>query len=418
MMNGLSYDASKVAAELREQLASDKRRLGFFIGAGTSMSVGVPGIVGLTEEVDKKLEKKQRGQFNWICTDIGGKPNVEDVLNRIRLYRELLDDDEKKNHSDLTGKAAKELDAAICMAIYEIVSVDPPKGMTPHRTFAQWLNACYAGRVWPVEIFTTNYDLLIENAMEQVGVPYFDGFVGSVAPSFAPECVEADNTRDCEAVCPPRSWTRLWKMHGSVNWYVRRDEKTGKKYVTRLSGVNPRQGEELMVFPSREKYVASRKLPFLAYQDRLRRFVSSGESVLFVIGYNFSDEHLNEIIFQGLRGNNRLAVNVLMHGDKKVVDGKDRLTLPQTIEEYGRTYRNMSIYGPDKSVVGGVPGGWGSFPHKKDDPEPFAYWSDEEKRFTLGEFNAFTAYLERFIGFRSVTFARTYTDVSLKEGGK
>ena len=207
-------------------------------------------------------------------------------------------------------------------------------------------------------------------------------------------------------------------MHGSVNWYVRRDEKTGKKYVTRLSGVNPQQGEELMVFPSRQKYVESRKLPFLAYQDRLRRFVSSGESVLFVIGYNFSDEHLNEIIFQGLRGNNRLAVNALIHGDKKLVDGHDRLTLPQTIEDYGRAYRNMSIYGPDKSVIGGVMGEWVLSPRKKEDPEVFPYWSDEEKRFTLGEFNAFAAYLECFIGFRSVSFTRMYTDVSLKGEGK
>lgn len=402
MENAVFHDAARAAIELREQLASDKRRLGFFMGAGTSMAVGIPGIDELTSAVDQKLQEPMKIQVEQIRSDLGGNPNVEDVLNRVRLYRELLGDDEAKAHNGLTGKAAKELDAAICGAIHEVVSVKPPKGLALHRTFAQWLYASYAGRGWPVEIFTTNYDLLLEKAMEEVGVPFFDGFVGSVAPFFAPESVEADNTRAYEGVCPPRAWTRLWKMHGSVNWHLRQDaQTTGKKHVTRLSGANPRQGEELMIFPSREKYLDSRKLPFLAYQDRLRRFVSSGESVLFIIGYNFSDEHLNEIIFQGLRGNSRLAVNVLMYGDKAQVDGKERLVLPEAAVKYGKAYRNMSIYGPDKAVIGGIVGRWGTPLQKKDDHEPLPYWSDEEECFTLGDFYALAAYLERFIGFGS-----------------
>ena len=415
MANELLFDPSKAASELREQLASDKRRLAFFIGAGTSMAVGIPGIVALTEKVKERLGKIEKKQLERICADLGLQSNVEDVLNRTRLYRELLGDDESKIHNGLTGKAAKELDAAICGAIRDIVSVDPPEGMAPQKTFAQWLNASYSGRGWPVEIFTTNYDLLIEKAMEEAGVPYFDGFVGTVTPFFAPECVEADNSKSYEAVCPPRAWTRLWKMHGSVNWHLREDERTGKKQVTRLSGVTTQQGEQIMIFPSREKYVDSRKLPFLAYQDRLRRFVSIGESVLFILGYSFSDEHLNEIILQGLRGNNRLAVNVLVYGEKKTVDDKERQVLPETVEQYGRVYRNMSIYGPDKAVIGGVVGSWTSPPDKKDGYEPLPYWSDDDNRFTLGDFRALATYLERFIGIGSQGSPWIPADIPIKE---
>lgn len=392
------HDAARAAIELREQLASDKRRLAFFMGAGTSMAVEIPGIEALTTQVKESLDEDQRTHFEQICKELGGNPNVEDVLNRVRLYRELLGDDESKTHKSLTGKAAKELDTAICGAIHQNVSIDPPKGIMPHKIFAQWLYASYAGRGWPIEIFTTNYDLLLEKAMEEVGVPYFDGFVGSVTPFFAPESVEADNTKTYEGVCPPRAWTRLWKLHGSVNWYLREAGRPGKKHVTRLSDVVLPAGEELMIFPSREKYIESRKLPFLAYQDRLRRFLSSGEAVLFIIGYSFSDEHLNEILFQGLRGNSRLAVNVLMYGIEKEREGKKTLVLPEDVVEYAQTYRNMSVYGPDKAVIGGIVREWAPPPRVTEDN---VYWSDDENRFRLGDFTVLALYLERFIGISS-----------------
>ena len=392
------HDAARAAIDLREQLASDKRRLAFFMGAGTSMAVGIPGIEALTTQVKESLDEDQKTHFVQICKEVGGNPNVEDVLNRVRLYRELLGDDESKTHKSLTGKAAKELDTAICGAIHQNVSIDPPKGIIPHKIFAQWLYASYAGRGWPIEIFTTNYDLLLEKAMEEVGVPYFDGFVGSVTPFFAPESVEADDTKTYEGVCPPRAWTRLWKLHGSVNWYLREAGRSGKKHVTRLSDIVHPAGEELMIFPSREKYIESRKLPFLAYQDRLRRFLSSGEAVLFIIGSRFSDEHLNEILFQGLRGNSRLAVNVLMYGIEKEHEGKKTLVLPEDVVEYAQTYRNMSVYGPDKAVIGGIAREWAPPPRVTGDN---VYWSDDENRFTLGDFTVLASYLERFIGIGS-----------------
>lgn len=406
------HETSRAAIELREQLASDKRRLAFFMGAGTSMAVGIPGIEALTQQVKESLKEAHGTYFDQICKEIGDNPNVEDVLNRVRLYRELLGDDESKTHKSLTGKAAKELDTAICGAIHQNVSIEPPKGILPHKTFAQWLYASYAGRGWPIEIFTTNYDLLLEKAMEEVGVPYFDGFVGSVTPFFAPESVEADDTKTYEGVCPPRAWTRLWKMHGSVNWYLREAGQSGKKHVTRLSDIASPAGEELMIFPSREKYVESRKLPFLAYQDRLRRFLSNGEAVLFIIGYSFSDEHLNEIIFQGLRGNSRLAVNVLMYGVEKEREGKNTLVLPEAVVEYGKAYRNMSVYGPDKAVIGGIVREWAPPPKMKEDN---VYWSDDEHRFTLGDFTALASYLERFIGIGSPSAFQVSAEVETEE---
>src|SRR5262249_23037009 len=139
------------------------------------------------------------------------KPNIENLLDRIRLYRELLEGREDREYAGIKGiSAAKKLDAAICAGISQAVTVAPPKGLKPHLILGQWLRALHTIRESPVEIFTSNYDPLFETAMEEMGVPFFDGFVGAVAPFFAPESVDADESTN--AAYPPKEWTRLWKM--------------------------------------------------------------------------------------------------------------------------------------------------------------------------------------------------------------
>ena len=162
-----------------------------------------------------------------------------------------------------------------------------------------------------------------------------------------------------------------------------------------------------MIFPSREKYLESRKLPFITFQDRLRKFLSSGEVVLFISGYSFLDEHLNEIIFQALRSNSRLAVNALVFGEK---DG-DVYKLPDNLALLGTTYRNLSVYGPDKAVIGGVIGEWDN---ETSGPNIDSYWADNS--LSLVDFKSFSLYLERFVGFGSKAFAQT-TAASVPTGG-
>src|ERR1017187_5534077 len=156
----MSHDPYRVALELREQLASEERRLGFFFGAGTSMAVGIPGIVDLTTKVEMKIGGAFKNTYAAIKGDLPPEPNVEQILDRLRLYRELIGNSDDKEYLGIKGKAgAKELDRTICSAISGLVQ-EPPKNNTqqPHKTFAQWIHALHARRDYPLELFTTNYD--------------------------------------------------------------------------------------------------------------------------------------------------------------------------------------------------------------------------------------------------------------------
>jgi len=378
------HNPLKEAIEICEQLASDKRKLGFFFGAGTSMAVGMPGIKELTEFVAKELKDPYKTLFDNIKSESGSNANVEDALNRIRLYRELIGDSETFEAGGIKGKVeGKELDIAVCKSIADAVAGTPD--IKPHKTLAQWIRSLHANREYPVEIFTTNYDLLIEQALEQAKVPFYDGFVGSVAPFFVPESIDARIKKD-EGLhyYPPKSWTRLWKLHGSINWYG----NDSLSSICRSSGKSVLDGQELMIFPSREKYVQSRKLPFIALQDRLRNFLASGETLLIIHGYSFSDDHLNEIVFQCLRSNPHLSVMAFVYEN-----------LTSSFEEYGKENRKLTFYAPDKLCVGGIVSEWKEPDKEKQGGEEWVFWDDKNKKFSLADFNNFASYLESFIGF-------------------
>jgi SIR2-like domain len=393
----LTFDPLREAEELREQLGSDKRRLILFFGAGTSQAVGIDSVLSLTTNVRPELNAAQKAHFDRILAARAGS-HIEHVLNHVRLCRELIDSGATKSAGGFDGDDARDMDRAICRAIYKRVKVDPPGGFGIHANVAAWMNSIQ--RAKPVEIFSTNYDLLIERGLEIAGVPYFDGFVGAVKPYFSDAASELDD----EAISRiPKSWVRLWKLHGSIGWRYVVEDFTGIKKVVALPLVEPSATEDLMIFPSREKYSDSRRLPFVALHDRLRRLTASGESLLLVAGYSFGDEHINDILFGNLRANNRLAMTVFLFDSIKNPQVQTNLINPT------RGIRNLTIYAPDGASLGGVLGTWSDPPKPPSGVDKWPFWDDAKKQFSLGSFTNVPTFLQEFIGARSIKPAASTT---------
>src|SRR5690606_25378948 len=110
-----------------------------------------------------------------------------------------------------------------------------------------------ASRAHAVEIFTLNYDLLVEQALERNGVPYFDGFFGVHEAFFDGFAIEN------EANLLPTRWARLWKLHGSINWWAKESE--GAIAVIRSE---TKRGYNSLIHPSHLKYDQARQMPYLA----------------------------------------------------------------------------------------------------------------------------------------------------------
>lgn len=374
----------KEVRELRNQLAYSKC-LGFFFGAGTSCALKIPNIEMLTAAVEAALPDPAKSHFQSIRDDIktaaAPKPNIEDILNQARRVRELTRDDKAKSYLTIGGDAAKDLDLKICRAIYDIIFKGEEKAdlSTPSKFFA-WLSILHRER--SKEIFTTNYDLIIERSLEATRIPYFDGFVGSYEPFFWQESID-------QAVGPgdiTRSWIRVWKLHGSLNWFWKVDAASGAQKIVRSGKVDkaPSGDTELVIYPSKEKYDASRKQPFVAYFDRLQAFLLSGELFFVFSGYSFSDQHINEIVFNCLRQNKRLFCVVFFFKDSEV----------EALYKLAPSYMNLSVFGPTLAVVNGTIYKWTYDKGElKEGESSSSYFDETSKQLTLGDFNSLVMFL-------------------------
>ncbi len=381
--------------ELREQLSHSKR-IGCFFGAGTSMAMGLPGIVSLTEQAIEKLEGDDKVKVESLLDHIkshsynGSNSTIEDLLNYIRMIRQVTYEKEEITHLDINGKIAVKLDRKICKAIHQILLNKEdeisatPTGLLAMQKFIAWYN--WSGQDFSREIFTLNYDLIVEKSMESLQIPYFDGFIGAFEPFFHTQSVEEIEKEHRL----PNSWTRLWKLHGSLGWYWKK-EKNNTARVVRLGAQEPKESlDELVIYPSKDKYESSRKQPFLTYLDRLRNYLRSGEIFFIIAGYSFSDDHINEVIFNGLKQNNRLHAVTFLFDDASF----------QKIKPYAEQIPNLTLFGPNSAMIGGRLGEWSASSANLEK----TYWKNRDingtptKVCTLGDFNVLVEYLLEISG--------------------
>ena len=155
-----------------------------------------------------------------------------------------------------------------------------------------------------LNIFTTNYDLYSERAMDSLGIHYANGFTGGISKYFNPTIF---NYALAEKMDLSQSkWNvidnffYLYKIHGSVNWVENDDEgKLFKIQEIQDPTFNTLKDKEtVMIHPTPLKYNASLGSP---YSDLFREFqkkLMQNNNILVTIGYSFSDEHINNLIFQ------------------------------------------------------------------------------------------------------------------------
>jgi hypothetical protein len=389
------HDPSKQVGYLQQCLSSDKKPLGLFLGAGCPVAIIsedgkktslIPDIAGITKVIRETLRKcKECSPLlkiveNHFKTDGRNDTNVEDILSHIRALRAVAGKDKVR---ELSAENLDKLDEKICNLIHELADKSLPNTQTPYHRIASWVDD--VGRDKPVEIFTTNYDLLTEQALEDCRVPYFDGFAGTRKPFFDLRAMEED-------MLPPR-WARLWKLHGSLNWY-----QVENKGVFRGATTEP-QNTKRVIHPSHLKYDESRRMPYLAMLDRLRAFLKQPTSALVICGYSFRDKHLNEVIFQGLQSTPNAIAFALLYGEIK--NYSQAVTIAN-----GRS--NLNLLARDGAVISGREGKWlekdsqatsGTTNWVKWLPIDSAKPDGKQKaEFHLGDFAIFGQFLHELVG--------------------
>lgn len=375
--------------ELKNVL-SYSNKIGFFLGAGSSCAFGLPSIMSLTKEVKDSLDYNWKTIYDNASTDIknliGREPTIEDILNYLRQISDLTNKTNDRFYNGISGEQAHLLDKKICTLIYEnIKEKQEVSDIKELRKFLAWYDAATSGFI--KEIFTTNYDLLLEMAMEANYIPYFDGFVGAFEPFFNSESID-----DFPSITDSTGkWIRLWKIHGSLNWTLKKGCNDSVDRIVRGSIVT-KHDNELMIYPSKEKYALSRREPYIAYFDRLKKYMINGETLLIFSGYSFSDQHINDIIYNAMRQNPRLYVLVICYSDLQVDE----------MESVAASHLNLCVMGPTKVIANGSVYTW-DYDDSNDNAQGNEfYWDNTKKEMILGDFKKLIAFLVDNSGRKSI----------------
>lgn len=377
--------------DFKHILTHGRKKIGLLVGAGAPVSINVsdtayepliPNVAGLTDIVRKNMKGDELSAFIGIEAEIDNC-NIEHILSRVRSLSEVIGSS-KINNLDSSGYHV--FSENICGVIKNVVGKSLPLGENPYSDTVSWINGI--NRDHAVEVFTTNYDLLFEEAMERSRTPYFDGFSGSREAFFDPSSISSNDL-------PPR-WIRLWKLHGSINW-----AKNSNHEIVRKVG----DDDGTMVYPSHVKYDQTQSAPFSSLFDRLKSFLLEPDSLLISIGFSFADAHISAKLDECMAENPSAAVLAFQH---------------KSLEEEGfavdvaRRRPNMSVYCSDGAVINGVNAKWkiGEKPSKNWEFIRNEYWADN--KFLLGDFIKFSKFLAKSGGDKTL-FLDTNTETTENE---
>lgn len=188
------------------------------------------------------------------------------------------------------------------------------KDASPHLAFLAKLVA-RDSNLGRAHLFTLNYDTLFEQALELLGIQYFDGFTGRADARFDPSVYGLDIYYPGEIsegrVRRFDKFLHLYKLHGSIHWQIRDNEirarhpdlSTFSSYGTLTS----KQKAELLgkrlgdfptagILPTTNKFVQTLALPFAHIFRSFQIRLAAPQTFLLVLGYGFGDDHVTRIL--------------------------------------------------------------------------------------------------------------------------
>jgi hypothetical protein len=259
------------------------------------------------------LEAKINAHAAATAARIGrGAPNIEDQIRAasgLLIGLEILGD-ERASHvrAALNGVIREFLRSLVATesGIRTEIDKDTAKAQDAQRLLTSFLLS-FASRVASRErlnLFTTNYDRLIEYGCDMAGLRIIDRFVGTIAPLLRSTRVDVDLHYNPPGIRgEPRyleGVVRLTKLHGSLDWRAAAGEvrRVGTAFGASAGEANLPSDplNTVMIYPNPAKDVETLDFP---YAELFRDFAAATcrpNSTLVTYGYGFGDDHINRVI--------------------------------------------------------------------------------------------------------------------------
>jgi hypothetical protein len=252
-----------------------------------------------------------------------GEANIEDyirVINELLRGLEILGDDMSDNNDkrasygelkDGLKKTISDFTDSISGIENNIAIADEEKRYDAFDYLVNFLMS-FASRTGTRErlnIFTTNYDRLIEAGSELAGLHLLDRFVGTLAPIFRSSRLDIDMHYNPPGIRgEPRyleGVARFTKLHGSIDWIntgtdIRRiGLPFGSKDILNFlhaPGIDDADVRKIMIYPNAAKDRETTEYPYVELFRDFAAALCRPNSTLVTYGYGFGDDHINRII--------------------------------------------------------------------------------------------------------------------------
>lgn len=296
-------------------------------GAGASIVTGADGLpnesYGKTVEmIAKKINSELKADKKFynlqeladkskypIEVEIDGeyntKFNLEDFLSNVLIYEKFIDGtpEEIEKFKRSVNK--------ILQLIKENTAYDFDADIMNHGRFLKILSKKIK-KPNKLNIITTNYDTLFEDAGEQLNFTFIDGFTFSSNPTFDSDMFEWNLIKDIPNIKTKEleyksNVVNLLKIHGSLTWERSRSEKNIRR--------KPKQcvNNPIMIFPSSNKYAQSYEEPYFELFTKFQELLKRQNTLLITVGFSFSDNHISKMITSAIKNNPGLGILICDH---------------------------------------------------------------------------------------------------------
>ena len=268
--------------------------------------------------------------INFLIGAGSSSPFLEILKDIEKDLTAAEDSDDEDKVVELKGNYFTKCMVGNLEIIDELSNNEKDKVLDNYKEFYKTLNFLLLKRedsilTKQVNIFTTNIDVFSEKALEETNIEFNDGFNGLFKPqydlgnfkkSYFQKSLHYEKTSEIPVF-------NILKLHGSVCWkqagekiFLDRDLSVLKAVQESLdkSSFEDEYKQLVIVNPTKKKFedtVLDRK-----FSDLLRIYSNELEkenSVLFVVGFSFSDEHIHDLTIQVANSNPTLTVYIFSH---------------------------------------------------------------------------------------------------------
>lgn len=215
--------------------------------------------------------------------------DIEAFLSHILLVEKI---------SEEKASRLKPLREQLEKIIRDACQLELDSSNAPHKTFLDKITARKASEP-RVQLFTTNYDTLFEQAAQEGGYAVIDGFSFTFPRTFSGryfdyDIVQRERTRLKDEESFVSKVFHLYKMHGSLTW-----EKTEQGIVQQVNSTE----SPLIVYPASDKYESSYEQPYFEMMSRFQQALRKENTLLIVLGFGFRDKHIQNVILEAVNQN-------------------------------------------------------------------------------------------------------------------